>query len=218
MPLGVVSMFGPVAAHADGASIAAKGVGSVAACSSCHGAAGEGNAAAGFPRLAGLSSAYLQRQLEAFTEGQRKNVVMMATVKTLAPADRVAVADYYAALPVPASAAPVSAPAPDSAGALLATRGRWSDGLPACAQCHGPGGRGVGADFPALAGQSALYLSNQLHAWKQGARPPGPLALMQAVSAKLSEADIRDVSDYFAALPATEVKSGAWPKASEVKR
>ena len=198
--------------HADGASIAKKGAGAALACQTCHGAAGEGVAQAGFPRLASLGAPYLQRQLNAFADGTRVNAVMMPIAKALSEADRSAVSAYYAALTVPATpatalpTATASAPAvsPPSAGvgATLATRGRWADKLPACEQCHGPGGRGVGPDFPALAGQSATYLSNQLAAWKTGARPPGPMGLMAVVAKKLSEDEVRAVADHYASLPA----------------
>ena len=196
------------ASHADGAVIATSGAGAAPACQTCHGAAGEGIAQSGFPRLAGLGASYMGRQLDAFADGTRVNAVMMPIAKALSVADRAAVSAYYAALPVPVApaaalpTAPASAPAAALVGATLATGGRWADKLPACEQCHGPGGRGVGSDFPALAGQSASYLANQLTAWKTGARPPGPMGLMAVVAKKLSEADVRAVADHYASLPA----------------
>lgn len=196
--------------HADGAALAKTGSGAVAACQTCHGPAGEGNAQAGFPRLASLGARYLQRQLDAFADGTRVSDVMMPIAKALSVADRAQVSAYYAALPAPA--APTAAPAesastagaslaPVSVGATLATSGRWDVKLPACEQCHGPGGRGVGPDFPALVGQSSTYLLNQLTAWKTGARPPGPMGLMAVVARRLSEAEMRAVADHFASLP-----------------
>ena len=197
--------------HADGASIARNGVGAAQACQTCHGAAGEGLAQAGFPRLAALGAPYFQRQLDAFADGSRVNAVMMPIAQALSVTDRAALSTYYAALPVPTSpatavpAVAASAPAglhkPAGVGATLAISGRWADKLPACAQCHGPGGRGVGPDFPALTGQGALYLSNQLMAWKAGTRPPGPMGLMAVVAKKLSDAEVRAVADHFASLP-----------------
>ncbi|MDP2818678.1 MAG: c-type cytochrome [Polaromonas sp.] len=197
--------------HADGAAIAKAGAGAAPACQTCHGAAGEGVPQGGFPRLAGLGASYMQRQLDAFVAGTRVSSVMMPIAKALAVVDRAEVSAYYAALPVQAvpaavlPAAPASAPAvaPASArvGATLAIRGRWADKLPSCEQCHGPGGRGVGSDFPALTGQGATYLANQLMAWKTGARPPGPLGLMAAVAKKLSDAEVRAVADHYASLP-----------------
>lgn len=184
-----------------GASIANQGTAQgVPACASCHGASGEGNAAAGFPRLAGASAAYLDAQLNAFANGQRPSPVMAPFAKMMAPEQRAAVAQYFSRLPAPPvhdlqSAASAS---PGNTGAWLATRGRWEQGLPACAQCHGPGGAGVGVAFPPLAGQPASYVSAQLHAWQKGQRPPGPLALMPTIAGKLSDADIAAVSDYYA--------------------
>lgn len=207
--------------HADGAAIAKTGAGGAPACQTCHGAAGEGIAPSGFPRLAGQGAPYLQRQLDAFADGTRASPVMMPIAKALSAADRAAVAAYYAKLPAPVAPAAAasesasgsaSAPAPTAAaasasvGTTLATRGRWADKLPACEQCHGPGGHGVGPDFPALAGQSATYLSNQLMAWKNGARPPGPMGLMAVVAKKLSDAEVRAVAEHYAALPAKDAR------------
>lgn len=191
--------------HADGAAIARSGAGDATACQTCHGVAGEGVAQANFPRLANLGAAYLQRQLNAFADGTRVNAVMMPIARALSAAQRAEVSAFYAALPEPATA---KAEEPNlftatSVGAKLASSGRWDDMLPACEQCHGPGGRGAGADFPALTGQSATYLSAQLTAWKTGARPPGPLGLMSEVASKLSEVEIRAVADYYAVLKST---------------
>lgn len=204
--------------YADGAAIAKMGAGAGAAppCQSCHGAAGEGVAQAGFPRLASLGAPYLQRQLAAFADGTRVSAVMTPIAKALSAAERAEVAAYYAALPAPAGAVPTAqvspaapAPTPVSVGATLATRGRWAEKLPACEQCHGPGGLGVGPDFPPLAGQSASYLSNQLMAWKTGARPPGPMGLMDVVAKKLSEAEVRAVADHYGTVAGSEPKMAA---------
>lgn len=185
-----------------GASIAAKGsAGGALACASCHGAKGEGNAAAGYPRLAGLGAAYLHSQLNHFADGARKSAVMEQVAKQLTAEERKAVSAYFSAL---TGAAAVAAPDPgklktEEAGAWLALRGRWEADLPACVQCHGPGGVGVGDTFPPLAGQSSTYLAAQLVAFKNGTRPGGPMNLMGTVAKKLSDADINAVSRHFGA-------------------
>ena len=191
-------------ALADGASIALHGNGRGApACVTCHGAHGEGMPANGFPRLAGLNAGYLKTQLDAFVNGQRTNPIMTPIAQTLSGDERAEVARYFAGLSGPASMAePVQET--NSAGARLAIQGRWSQGLPACIQCHGEMGVGVGATFPALAGQSSLYIENQLRAWQQGTRVPGPLGLMKVIASKLSAADIHEVAAYFSALPASD--------------
>ncbi|WP_396332010.1 c-type cytochrome [Burkholderia anthina] len=171
----------------------------VAACIGCHGAQGEGNAAAGFPRLAGTHAAYLSAQLAAFADGSRQNPVMQPLAKLLSAHERDAVSAYFASLPAPAAiAAGTASIEPANTGAWLATRGRWSDGLPACAQCHGAGGLGVGTAFPPLVGQPAAYIAGQLNAWKHGTRAPGPMALMPMIAGKLSDADIDAVAAYYA--------------------
>jgi cytochrome c553 len=183
-----------------GITIATKGTAKgIPACISCHGSKGEGNAAAGFPRLAGLSAAYLSTQLAEFATGQRKSPVMQPFSRLMSLDGRNAVADYFSKLPAPVGnkAEDTGQIKPSDTGAWLATRGRWSSGLPACAQCHGPGGVGVGATFPPLAGQPAAYISGQLHGWKTGARPPGPMALMPVIASKLSDADITAVANYY---------------------
>lgn len=197
----VLTMSG---AHAEnmssGQAIAMHGTANgVAACISCHGAKGEGNAAAGFPRLAGVSAAYLSAQLTAFADGSRQNPIMQPMAKLLSARERAAVAQYFAGLPPPPAikASENGSVKPSDVGAWIATRGRWDVGLPACVQCHGPGGIGVGATFPPLAGQPASYIASQLNNWKSGTRPPGPMALMPAVASKLSSTDITAVAAYY---------------------
>jgi cytochrome c553 len=189
----------------DAATIAIEGNGKGAAlCMVCHGADGAGQAATGSPRLAGLNAAYLLKQLDDFASGARSNVVMSLIATALSTDERQALATYYSKLPLPTA---LAVPNGDSSisindvGATLATRGRWSANIPACEQCHGPGGIGVGAQFPPLAGQPSNYLASQLKAWKQGQRRNDPLGLMQHIAEKLDDSEISAVADWFAAQP-----------------
>lgn len=200
-------------ALADAKTITLQGKGNeTPACITCHGAHGEGMSANGFPRLAGLNADYLKRQLDAFAKGERNNPMMTPIAKTLNEDDRVALANYYAGLGISSSTTTTTAPTTqtNAVGVMLALKGRWSQDLPACVQCHGAMGSGVGTVFPALAGQSANYIENQLHAWQQGQRAPGPLGLMKVIASKLSSTDIKEVANYFAALP-PYVSSGSKP-------
>jgi cytochrome c553 len=171
----------------------AKGV---PACITCHGETGAGNATTAFPRLGGIDASYLLAQLNAFADGTRQNSMMQPLASLLSVKDRKAVAAYFASLPA-LKANDTASSQPSNVGAWIATRGRWEQGLPACAQCHGPGGIGVGSVFPPLAGQPASYIANQLHGWKDGIRPPGPMALMSVVASKLSDTDITAVAVYY---------------------
>ncbi len=186
---------------AQGQSIAAKGITGQAPCMACHGVHGEGMAAAGFPFLAGLPAAYLEAQLEDFAQGRRQQAVMEPIAKALSAEQKKAVAAWYASLkPVidPARATQLQDTYPKGKpGAWLAQRGDWSRGLPACVQCHGPGGVGVAPTFPALAGQSAMYIKNQLLAWKTGTRAEDPHGLMAHLARKLTDEEIDSVSHYF---------------------
>lgn len=66
-----------------------------------------------------------------------------------------------------------------------------------CTMCHGAQGMSI-SDAPNLAGQYVEVLIKQLHDYKVGDRRS---AIMQALSANLSDRDIRDLAAYFAYLP-----------------
>ena len=199
----VTTAMGQPAKQGSVQRMAAQGTSpSVAVCIGCHGAKGEGVGA--FPRLAGTGQAYLLAQLDAFANGDRKNPVMLPIAQSLKPAERQALALYFSQLPAPLVASDSAQPSPSDTGAWLATRGRWADQVPACAQCHGPGGSGVGGQFPPLAGLPAAYIAEQLQAWKAGSRPPGPLALMAGVAKKLSDAEISAVAAYYEKIAAPD--------------
>ncbi|MBB4001297.1 c-type cytochrome [Aurantimonas endophytica] len=179
-------------------------------CSRCHGEGGVGRATDGYPRLAGLSAAYLERQLRLFRDGERQNSEMGEVARQLTDDAGRALAACYAGL---------ATPKPDdyemfeasflATGEHLASVGRWADNLPACNQCHGPQGVGVGEVFPRLAGQRFEYIENQLRAWREGHRSGDPLSLMGTVAVRLEEADIRAVAAYYASLPVRNVEQDA---------
>ncbi len=186
-----------------GMQIANNGAGNgVAACASCHGAKGEGNAASNFPRIAGQPQGYLAHQLTSFANGSRNNPVMTAIAKNLTQQQIEAVSAYYAGLSAPSS--PVAAPpaAQQKRGQTLSTIGDEAIGVQACANCHGPGGSGEAPNYPYLAGQHAAYLKASLASWKQGTRNTDPSQQMPQIAKRLSDADITAVSAYFAAQPA----------------
>lgn len=202
----------PVRARAadNGRDIALNGNGRGAhACSSCHGTEGEGRPQAGYPRLAALSSNYIERQLKDFADKSRDNDLMHPIAKSLSPSEIQTVAGYYASLTAPKAEEPKPLNDGDIAlGKALADNGNWSSGLPACGQCHGPSGQGVGKSFPRLAGQGYSYLLNQLKAWKSGNRSNDPLNLMTGVVSKLDDKQINAVAAYFASLPTTPQPGG----------
>ncbi|MCX5591799.1 c-type cytochrome [Alcaligenes endophyticus] len=196
-----------------GKTIATSGSGAVLACVTCHGAQGEGNAAAGFPFLAGQGTSYLTEQLTHFHDGKRQNPIMEPIAKAMSADQMKAVAAYYSQLSPPWDKQKLSNvqdlyPAQSQLGAWIANRGDWDNNIPACIQCHGPGGVGVGTSFPAIAGLSAAYITAQFKAWQTNSRDPGPQSIMGDIAKRMNEQQIQATADYFAALP-TELSKAA---------
>ncbi|GKX62708.1 cytochrome c [Pragia fontium] len=174
----------------------------VPACASCHGEAGQGNNSVGFPRLAALPTPYILQQLNDLADSARHNSMMSPVAGLLTPQQKRALADYYASLPVvmQTPASPTQENSMQRAGKAIATVGKLSQNLPACDRCHGVNGAGVGEQFPPLAGQSAIYLENQLLSWKNGDRPAGALDLMPGIASQLSPQQIKEIAHYYSRL------------------
>lgn len=185
------------ATNALGARIAQQGINGVPACASCHGQQGEGNIAAGFPRLAGLGEDYLLEQLNLYASDKRQNPIMSPFASKLSAQQRQAIASYFAHLPGAQSAElPPVGNAADAQAKQLLTQGDWSRNLPACFTCHGPGGIGVAPHFPSLIGQPPAYLATQLTDWRNGKRPPGAGEMMSVVAKKLTPDEIIALTHY----------------------
>ena len=69
--------------------------------------------------------------------------------------------------------------------------------VPACAACHGPSGAGIPIQYPRIGGQWSDYTEAQLTAFRSGARKN---LQMSMISARLSDVEIKAVSDYIAGL------------------
>ena len=170
------------------------------ACIECHGANGAGNAAAVFPRLAGMNADYLAKQIHDYRNGKRSDPVMQPIAKALSDAEIGEVVAYFAAQRV-TTATVVDDKALWAQGERIALTGFWDHDVPACISCHGPGGRGVGVHFPKLAGQHASYISKQLKAWRVGTRANDPQTLMKGIAQRLPENEVAAVAAYLASLP-----------------
>lgn len=148
--------------------------GAAHACFACHGLNGEGDGETA-PRLAGLDAGYLHKQLEDYATGLREDAVMQRIAEGLTPAARLAVARHYAALAAPH--------APPSARV-----GRAPPAYQACAACHGAAGEGLGPGAPALAGQPAGYVADQLRRWREARRRNDPRGVMRVAAGQLTDA------------------------------
>lgn len=179
-----------------GQQLAQQGAGAAAACVSCHGANGEGNAQSGFPRLAGQGRLYLVHQLESYANGSRKHPVMQPIAAALNDTQRQQVAAYYAGLGTP----PGTAARTSQREPVLAARGDDKRELQACVNCHAPQGIGDAAFNPYLAGQHASYLTAALAAWKSGDRNNDPSGQMPRIAKTLTDGDVRTLVQYYASL------------------
>ena len=77
---------------------------------------------------------------------------------------------------------------------------QWAEfkAITACAWCHGQRGNSTSPIFPALAGQKAWYIVEQLQAFRaQTRRDPYAMAMMWGMAAALTDAQIVALADYF---------------------
>ncbi|GAC1667582.1 MAG: c-type cytochrome [Steroidobacteraceae bacterium] len=172
----------------------------IAPCEACHGAQGEGMAAAHGPRLAGQSSDYLRKQLDDFAHGTRDNPIMRNFAAALSGQRRAELAARYASMSAPFVAQRKADAANLARGHQLASQGDEAKRVQACNSCHGPDGSGVAHSAPYLAGQSAEYLAGALTAFRRGTRKNDAGELMRSIARRLDELDVAAVSGYFAGL------------------
>ena len=172
-------------------------------CIGCHGADGNSPAAPN-PNLAGQHAAYIAKQLANFKAGDdgkpavRDNAIMAGMVAALSPEDMRNLAAYFSQQKLkPAEAKDEKLVAE---GQKLWRKGDFEKGIPACAGCHGPAGAGLPAQYPALAGQYAEYTLDQLMKFRSGERANDPEKMMRMIAAKLSDQQMKAVSEYAAGL------------------
>lgn len=92
---------------------------------------------------------------------------------------------------------------------LVASGAALADGDPAigktkaatCVPCHGEDGLGIAPNYPVLAGQYADYMAHVLRQYRSGERKN---PIMLGIATPLSDADIDDLSAWFASLEGLE--------------
>ena len=161
-----------------------------AVCMACHGP--DGNSVnPEWPTLAGQHTSYIVDQLKAFQEGRRQNVLMSPMAMGLTPDDMANLAAYYASQTTQTSEVD---PAIADHGRRLYYAGDTERGIPACAACHGPTGRGNGpAGMPMLSGQRSGYTVKQLKEYADGTRvSPSEVknSMMQQTASMLTPEDM----------------------------
>ncbi len=168
-----------------------------ATCANCHGVSGRSTSPT-FPNLAAQTVPYLQAQLHAFRNQTRSDPdalsYMWGMASQLSDATIEAISAYYAAQ------APSRAKTGDAnlmaRGKQIFEEGVASQGVSACATCHGPQARG-NETFPRLAGQHADYLVKQALVIQRGLRDA---PVMHEVIKELSQDQMRAVATYLESL------------------
>lgn len=170
------------------------------ACAACHGPDGN-SALPANPRLNGQHADYLAKQLHDYAlpadhRAARVSAIMAGFAATLSPEDRRHVAAWYAAQKPMRGEARVRETL--ELGQRIYRAGIPDKEVPACAGCHAPNGAGVPTRYPRLGGQHAEYTAAQLRAFRDGTRR-NDLSMAQ-IAARMSEAEIKAVSDFIAGL------------------
>lgn len=181
-------------APAMAAGDAAAGKAKSGTCAGCHGM--DGNSAnPEWPNLAGQHPRYLEKQLKDFKAGtDRSNPTMAGMVAALSEADMADLAAYFSSLPRKVGAADESLV---ELGQKIYRGGNPATGVAACIGCHGPTGAGnPAANFPALSGQHAKYVENQLKAFRSGQRKNDAGKMMRSIASKMSDEEIKAVASY----------------------
>ena len=169
-----------------------------ASCVACHSA--DGNSVnPEWPKLAGQHEGYLVQQLLYFSDGERDNAIMKGIVANLADEDRADLSAYFASQKVTFGAAD---PKLVELGERIYRGGNSESGVAPCMGCHGPNGAGnPGANYPALRGQHAKYVENQLHGFAEGNRiNENSITMMQITASRMTNKEIRAVASYIQGL------------------
>jgi cytochrome c553 len=161
-------------------------------CSACHGFAGNSRGEA-VPILAGLTPAYFKKAIEDYATGKRVSPEMEPFAKQVKLLGVDDLAAYFA----------VQRREPSPVKPDRAAVGRGRAAATQCAACHGPEGQGDPAKLvPAIAGQPAVYIRNQLLLFKADRRSPGDAELtkMKAVLKAIPDEALADVAAYYSSL------------------
>ncbi len=173
-----------------------------AMCAACHGV--DGNSLVPmYPSLAGQSASYIAKQLNDFKTGAtsggksgRVDPVMGGMTMALNEQDMRDLGAYFSSQKQKAVSGETN-----EVGKKLYFGGDAERGITACIACHGVDGNGMSqAGFPALAGQSAIYLKSQLEKFRSKDRNNDNNAMMQSVAFNLEDAEIAALVQYMSTM------------------
>ena len=130
-------------------------------CAECHGINGVADKITQ-PNIAGMSAAYLYKQLRDYKDGTREHRRMNRYVRKLSDQELAELAAWYASQPAPeARASQVTL----AAAHELVRRGDGQRLIPACAACHGAAGQGEVERVVTLVCLVSVTSSHWAHRW-----------------------------------------------------
>ena len=181
-----------------------------AACQGCHGEDGNSYSPE-WPNLASQHGAYLSKQIKNFRDGIRKNETMNAMAAGLSDQDAEDIARYFAGQSLKSQAMDIDSELLKT-GRKIYKGGNAYNGVPACAGCHGPNGRGNSlAVFPHVAGQRQTYLVNTLNEFRTGARNNDVNEIMRNIASRMTENEINAVAAYMSSLQVPSLDANLEP-------
>jgi cytochrome c553 len=171
-------------------------------CAACHNADGNSTVSAN-PKLAGQNADYLYKQMTNFKsvdgkQPERVNAIMNGMIAPFNDEQLRDLAAYFASMKIKGEVAKNRDTI--DLGQKLYRAGNMAKGLPACAACHGPAGAGMPAQYPRIGGQFPDYIEAQLKAFRDESRANDPNMMMRMVAIKMTDVEIKAVSDYIAGL------------------
>lgn len=170
----------PARAPTPAAGDQAAGKAAAAACAGCHGDKGVSSNPT-MPSLAGQDAQYLAAALHGYKDGSRGDETMSGLAASIDEPAAKNLAAFYANLE------------PQSTNVRKPlTTAEWAQ---RCDRCHGVDGNSADPRLPALAGQRTDYLQKVLQAYRKGERKSPQMA---AMSEGLTEADVDNLSAYYA--------------------
>ncbi len=167
-------------------------------CAACHGK--DGNSLTPiWPKLAGQHAGYLLSQMKAFKEGTlRYDPSMSGMMASLSQQDMKNLAAYFNAQERTIGEA---APKLVKKGEALYRGGSQDKHISACIACHGPKGLGnEQAGFPALSGQQAGYVVEQLGRYSSKVRKTDINNIMRDIASRMDQSDMEAVASYVSGL------------------
>ncbi len=165
-------------------------------CAPCHGPDGN-SVIPNFPKIAGQQPSYIAKQLADIAAGKRKSDAMGAALANVTSSDYAALAAWFAAQK--RAQGKVEDAAAARLGEKLFKEGNPDTGVPACAGCHMAKGEGNDRN-PGISGQHQAYAIKEIQDFKSGARANDKGRVMRVVAERLTDAEIKAVTEYMAGL------------------